>query len=129
MNIIDENIIKSQCQLLKSWRIPIRKIGIDIGCKGIKDNDIIPLLLKLQSPTFFTRDLGFYDKKLCHKKYCLVCMAIEKHEAAVFVRRLLRLKKFGTRSKRMGAVIRISRRGIQFWNLNSNAESFIKWNK
>ena len=28
--------------LLKSWRIPIRQIGYEVGRKGIKDAEIIP---------------------------------------------------------------------------------------
>jgi len=82
VNILDENIIKSQRQLLKSWRIRIRQIGYEVGRRGIKDDEIIPLLLELRRATFFTRDLGFNERSLCHKRYCLVCMAVEKHEAA-----------------------------------------------
>ncbi len=37
MNIIDEQILENQRQLLRSWRIPIRQIGYDIGRKGLKD--------------------------------------------------------------------------------------------
>jgi len=44
MNIIDENIIKNQCQLLKSWRLSSRQIGYDIGNIGLKDKEIISLL-------------------------------------------------------------------------------------
>jgi hypothetical protein len=37
MNILDENIIASQRQRLRSWRIPVRQIGIDIARKGLQD--------------------------------------------------------------------------------------------
>lgn len=84
MNILDENIIESQRQLLRSWRIPIRQIGHDTGRKGMKDAEIIPFLLQLRRPTFFTLDLGFYKRDLCHARYCLVCMDVKKQEAAVF---------------------------------------------
>ena len=30
MNILDENIIESQCLLLRSWGIKIRRIGYDV---------------------------------------------------------------------------------------------------
>ena len=94
MNILDENILKSQRQTLQSWRISIRQIGYDVGRKGMKDDEIIPFLHSLRRPTFFTRDLGFYDRSLCHAQYCLVCMAVGKYEAATFVRRLLRHPEF-----------------------------------
>lgn len=38
MNILDENIIESQWQLIRRWRIPVRQIGEDIARKGIKDD-------------------------------------------------------------------------------------------
>jgi len=109
VNILDENIIKSQRQLLKSWRIPIRQIGYEVGRKGMK------------------RDLGFYEGSLCHKRYCLVCMAVDKHEAAVFMRRWLRHGHFDTQAKRMGAVIRLSRKGVSVWRLHAETEAFLHW--
>ena len=41
MNLLDENIPEHQRQLLRSWRIPIRQIGVDVGPKGISDAAII----------------------------------------------------------------------------------------
>ena len=96
MNILDENVLKNQCQILQSGRISIRQIGYDMGRKGMKDDDIIPFLHSLSRPTFFTRDLSFYDRNLCHAGYCLVCMAVGKYEAATFVRHLLRYPEFNT---------------------------------
>lgn len=127
MNILDENIIKSQRQLLKSWRIRIRQIGYEVGRRGIKDDEIIPLLLELRRATFFTRDLGFYERSLCHKRYCLVCIAVEKHETAVFIRRLLRHGEFDTQAKRIGTVIRVSRKGLFVWRLHAKTEQFFYW--
>jgi len=31
MNILDENIAKSQRQLLESWRVSIKQIGVNSG--------------------------------------------------------------------------------------------------
>ena len=90
MNILDENIREDQRGLLQSWEIPVRQIGVDVGRKGMKDNEIIPFLHELRDTTFFTRDLDFYNRNLCHARYCLVCLAVEKDEVAVFVRRFLR---------------------------------------
>jgi hypothetical protein len=45
MNLLDENIPESQRQLLRSWRIRVKQIGVDIGRQGMKDQeDIVPLL-------------------------------------------------------------------------------------
>ncbi len=93
----------------------------------MKDDEIIPFVLRLRRATFFTRDLGFYERSLCHNRYCLVCMAVEKHEAAVFVRRLLGHGDFDTQAKRMGTVIRVSRKGLSVWRLHAETEQFLDW--
>jgi hypothetical protein len=36
MNILDENIGSTQQQRLRSWRIPVRQIGMDIARKGLQ---------------------------------------------------------------------------------------------
>lgn len=118
MIILDENVIENQCRLLRSWRIRFRQIGFEAGRSGIKDNEIVSLLHKLRRPTFFTRDDDFFDRKLCHSKYCLVYLAIRKDEVAVFVRRVLRHPEINTQQKRMGRVIRVSHVGLTVWHLN-----------
>lgn len=72
MNILDENIPKPQRELLEGRRVSVRQVGVNIGRKGLLDEEIIPLLLRLRHPTFFTRDSDFYERRLCHPKYCLV---------------------------------------------------------
>lgn len=127
MNILDENIPSDQRRLLQSWRIPVRQIGDSVGQKGMKDHTIIPLLHQLRQPTFFTRDQGFYDRSLCHTRYCLVYMAVDKSEVAIFVRRLLHHAAFDTKARRMGAVIRVSHAGLSTWRLNVEQESRLGW--
>ena len=65
MNVLDENIIESQRQLLRSWRIRAKQIGHEIGRAGMKDDEIIPLLQRTRRVTFFTRDSGFYQPRNC----------------------------------------------------------------
>ena len=100
MIVLDENIIKNQCQLLRSWRIPFRQIGFNIGEEGLKDKNIISLLHELKNPTFFTRDDDFFNKDFCHAKYCIVYLAVKKEESAIFIRRLLHHKEFNTIKKK-----------------------------
>ncbi len=127
MNILDENVRQDQRGLLQSWGIPVHQIGVDVGRKGMKDDEIIPFLHKLRDATFFTRDLGFYDRSLCHARYCLVCLAVEKDEVAVFVRRILRHSEFDEKAKRMGAVIRASSAGLSVWRPNVPTEIAVNW--
>ena len=112
MNILDENIIASQRQRLRSWRIPVRQIGVDIGRKGLQDEEIIPFLHHLRRPTFFTRDRGFYQREACRRQYGIVCLEMAPEEVAIFVRRVLRHPRLHTQAKRLSTVIRASHRGL-----------------
>ena len=127
MNILDEQILENQRQLLRSWRIPVRQIGYDTGRKGLKDEEIIPLLLQFRKPTFFTLDFDFFESRLCHAKYAIVSMDVGKYEAAVYIRRLLRHPDFDTVAKRMGKVIRLSSMRIGVWRLHTEDEVFTDW--
>jgi hypothetical protein len=127
VNILDENIPRNQRELLISWRISIRQIGYDVGRKGIQDDEIIPLLHQLRRPTFFTRDSDFFNRKLCHQQYCLVYMDVDKYEAALFVRRLLRHSELNTQVNRMGAVIRVSHRGLVLYRHSTEQLINLSW--
>ncbi|MBM4044002.1 MAG: hypothetical protein FJ279_02725 [Planctomycetes bacterium] len=127
MNVLDENVPEDQRGLLQSWGIPIHQIGHDVAQKGLTDREIIPFLHDLRDTTFFTRDRGFYDRRLCHPRYCLVCLAVEKNEVAVFVRRLLRHPELDTKAKRMGAVVRVSHMGLSLWRREAQREVHIEW--
>lgn len=128
MNILDENIIESERQVLKRWRIHHKQIGLDIGQKGMKDQEqIIPLLQSLAGPVFFTRDMGFYNWRLCHQKYCIVCLAVAASEVAPLIRCFLRHSQFDTRAKRIGKVVRLSQTSISFWRANVQEEERLVW--
>ncbi len=127
MNILDENIPENQRQLLRSWRVPMRQIGYDVGRQGLKDSEIIPLLLQLRRATFFSLDSDFYKRDLCHGKYCLVCMDVRKQDAAIFVRRFLQHPQFDTAAKRMGTVARVSPHGLTVWRSKAAHETQVDW--
>ena len=109
MIVIDEHFPESQRQLLKGWRIHFRQIGYEIGHKGLKDPEIIPLLLQQRRLTFFTLDSDFDKMKYCHSDYCMVFLHVDEYEAATFIRRFLKQKNFNTQAKRLGRVIRLTR--------------------
>jgi hypothetical protein len=127
VNILGENIIGEERGYLQSWRIPARHIGYDIGRKGIQDEDIIPFLQQFRRVTFFTRDIDFYERTLCHANYCLVYMPIEPDEVANFVRRFLRHREFNTQAKRMGCIIRAGKSGLTVWRINAEKEISFPW--
>ena len=127
MNVLDENIPENQRQLLRSWRIPVRQIGHEVGRSGAKDAAIIPLLHRLGPVTFFTRDLGFYDRRLCHARYCIVVLAVGQYEAASLVRRVLRHPELETSARRLGRAIRASHSGLRLWELHVTDEAVLHW--
>ena len=127
MNILDENILESQRQSLLGWRIPVRQIGHELGRKGMQDEELVPFLLTLRRPTFFTRDLGFWSRQLCHARYSHVILAVGQYEVAHFVRRVLRHPDFNSQSKRMGRVIRVMHSGLAVWQLHAEHEVRHDW--
>jgi hypothetical protein len=127
--ILDENILDDQRLLLEGSRIATRQIGVDIGRKGMKDDEIAVLLCQQRYTTFFTCDTGFYVRELRHRRYCLVVMNVEQNEAATFIRRFLRHPDFDTQMKRMGRVVRVSHAGLTVWRLRSQTEIHTVWSR
>ena len=127
MIILDENILDGQRMLLEAWRLAPRQIGVNLGRKGLKDEEIIVLLRQQRNPTFFSRDAGFYYPNLRHRSYCLVVTSVEQNEVATFVRRFLRHPGFDTRVMRMGRVVRISHARITFWRPRAQTEIRTAW--
>jgi hypothetical protein len=127
MNVLDENVPDSQLGILRSKRVPVRQIGLDIARKGMKDDEIIPLLHQLDRPTFFTLDGDFYDRRWCHEGYCLVHLDVEEELVAEHIRRLLRQRALKTKASRMGRVIRISTTGLVVWRVHHQQEARLSW--
>lgn len=127
MNILDENVAIAQRRILESQRIPVRKVGDDIGRKGMQDEEILPLLHQLHRPTFFTRDRDFRDRKVCHPRYCIVFLKVAPSVVAFFARRVLRHPSFDTQAKRMGKLIFASPNGLAVWSLHSDQIQRFKW--
>ncbi|MCX7840658.1 MAG: hypothetical protein N2559_14580 [Anaerolineae bacterium] len=127
MNILDENILESQRQLLLRWKISFRQIGYEVGRKGMSDEEIIPLLLALRQPTFFSMDSDFFKRELCHSRYGLVYLDVDDLEAAFFIRRLISHHTFDTYAKRLGRVMRVSAAGIDVWRLHSKQVERLYW--
>jgi hypothetical protein len=128
MIVLDENIVASQREQLRAWRLSFRQIGQEIGRKGLDDTEeILPLLHQLTSPTFFTRDADFYQRALRHPGYCLVILAVPRDHAARAIRRFRRHPRFDTRAKRMGCVVRVSTDGLAFWQWQIGEEQAAEW--
>jgi hypothetical protein len=125
--ILDENILDCQRLLLGAWRLPVRQIGVDLGRKGMKDDEIVVLLRGKRNATFFTRDADFYSPSLRHSGHCIVVANVGQNETAAFIRRFLRHPDFDTRTKRMGRVVRISHASLAFWRSRSQTQMRTVW--
>jgi hypothetical protein len=86
--------------------LPVRQIGVNIGRKGMLDEEIVPLLLRQRHPTFFTRDDDFFARELCHANYCLVYLNV---------------------AKRMGKILRVSHTGIAYLQRHQHSGQSVIW--
>ncbi len=93
----------------------------------MKDKEIISFLQQTRHSTFFTRDDDFFKPQLCHARYGLVYLDVEKYEAGIFIRRLLKHSEFNTQAKRLGRVVRVSSAGLSCWQLRVQKEIRFKW--
>lgn len=115
MNWLDENFPDDQRAILVRWGIHHRRIGREVAWAGAQDSDLIPLLQSTSGVTFFTLDEDFFQRRFCHRAYCLVWLDVAADDAAEYVRRLLRDPRFRTRNQRLGAVIRAHHDGLACW--------------
>lgn len=129
MNILDENVPASERRHLQRRHVRVRQIGFDLGRKGMTDEEIIPFLHHLRRPTFFTRDLDFYQRRLCNRRYCLVWLEIKAAEVAEYIYRLLHHQQFNTQAKRMGSIIGASPGGLSVWRSRLGQLTRLSWDR
>ena len=127
MNVLDENIPDSQRTHLQDAGIHVRQIGHDLGREGLKDDAIRSLLSRLRRATFFTRDADFYERRFCHRNYCLVWLDIRQRDVAAIIRRFLRHPMFRTQTQRMGTVINAHYLGLKLSRLHGEQEERLDW--
>ena len=93
------------------------------------DENVIPLLRELGSVTFFTRDVDYNDRRLCHRAYCLVYLDVKIRWVAVMIRRFLRHPRFRTWADRAGTVVRVHPGGLHVWTRNAKKVEVVAWPK
>jgi hypothetical protein len=126
--ILDEDISIIERERLRARKFHVRQIGIEVGRLGMKDRpDIIPLLHSLRTPTFFSRDHGFYHPRLLHAGYCLVYLDVAFDEVAEYARRFLRHPEFRTQAQRLGKVVRVRHSGASYWQIHVKSERTLRW--
>jgi hypothetical protein len=128
MLIVDENISEVEIWRLREWRIHVRLIS-EVAFKGVADENIIPVLHRLKRPTLFSKDHGFWNRKLIHPGYCLVLLDVPEHEGEVarHARQFLKHPDFASNAHRMGKVVRVHVEGIEFWEKGLGKARRLSW--
>ena len=127
MFVLDENFPESQRALLRKRRFSFRSVGADIAASGASDENLIPVLLTLKQPTFFTFDSDFFRRRLGHPRYALVYLDCFPGDGARLVEAFLKLPQFATRSMRMGVVARVRTSGVSYWKWRSTSLLSLSW--
>jgi hypothetical protein len=126
--ILDHNLPEDQIEQLRRWRIHFRQIGFEVGRPEWDDQQqILRYLHTTRQVTFFTRDLGFYRRRLCHSNYCLVVLTVPVLETAGYIRRFLRHPMFRTVANRQGRVSKVSTDRITFWQAGEQRHVTLGW--
>jgi hypothetical protein len=118
MLVLDENISEYEIWRLREAGVAVRVVGQDLAIKGVSDENIPRLLLKLKKPTFFTRDRDFWKATLRHPAYALVFLDVPEHEGEIakYIRLFLRRSSFNTAAKRLGKVFQLQTSKITVWD-------------
>ena len=97
----------------------------------IKD-DVIPALLRqLKQPTFVTINyMDFWRRVPADNAYCIVCLELptgQVKEIPVRLRQLLRLPEFKTKKARMGKVVLVRERRLQYYSPHAKLVHILRW--
>ncbi len=97
----------------------------------IKD-DVIPALLRqLKQPTFVTIDyLDFWRRVPADSAYCIVCLELPTEQVEKIparLRQLFRLPEFKTKRARMGKVVLVRERRLQYYSPHEKLVHILRW--
>jgi hypothetical protein len=90
----------------------------------IKDETIPTYLHQLKRATFVTTNVtDFWPRLRADARYAIVCLSLPNErlrEVPNLLRRLFRMPEFRTKAARMGKVVRVSRRRVQYYSVSEN---------
>lgn len=97
----------------------------------IKDEAIPQCLQQLKGATFVTTNVvDFWRRTLAHTRYGIVCLSLPNErlrEVPELLLRLLRLPEFTTKADRLGKVVRVGRRQIQYYAASDKRVYTLTW--
>ena len=128
--IVDDQLFDQEVLLPLARWITVQRLRDLRPGEVIKDERVPELLRALRQPTFVTIDMGFWDKKLCDSKYCVLCFPLrndQQEELPILLRRLWRIAEFRSKALRMSKVVRVSAMNVEFWQLGDERLHQIGW--
>lgn len=133
MIVIDESIQDERIiRVIASWYTGQVISMMDLRpATLIKDNGITMLLSKAKEPTFVTINVDdFWLKLRANRRYCIIALDLNsaqaKKETSDWLRKLLLLPQFRTKSARMGHVIYARPSRIEYYELDRQIH-FLPW--
>jgi hypothetical protein len=126
-HILDELCQFRQVAVLRTKIGSVAQVGHDWGEKGWDDQEQIIPRLHGSGATLHTQDSGFFDRRLRHASYCLVFYDVPPGELAKWVLRFIRHRRFNTRAKRLGKVVKVIPSKVVFWDLRVRRLIEIDW--
>ena len=133
MIVLDENLLALRLNNPIATWYPGRVCYVTDLRSGtvIKDEAIPQILQRLKGATFVTTNvIDFWMPELLHSRYSIVCLSLPNErvrEVPELLRRLLRLPEFTTKAARMGKVVRVSRREVQYYTGTHKRSHTLAW--
>jgi hypothetical protein len=97
----------------------------------IKDETIPTYLRRLKGATFVTTNVtDFWRHVQADARYCVIGFSLPNErlrELPLLLRRLLRVPELKTKAMRMGKVIRVTHRQIQYYTENESRIRSLEW--
>lgn len=97
----------------------------------IRDEAIPMLLRAARHPTFVTINVAdFWQRVTPETRFCIICVAVPHTralEVSALVRRLLSLVAFRTQKQRLGKVVRVSQRQVQYYTSADRTIQRLDW--
>lgn len=131
MIVVDENLHDHRImEAISAW-YPGRVVSvITLRPKTvIKDEAIPTLLLKVTQPSFVTINVAdFWKKVQPHSAYCIIIIVLPTErirEVPDLLRHLFRLPAFKTKASRMGKIVRLTPKLIEYYESDRHIQSLL----
>ena len=121
MIVLDEQLLGRDIELeIAKWYRGAVQFIMDLRPNTVIKDDAIPELLRQQSQSTFVtiNEKDFWRKVVVDKRYCIICFAMSDarvSEIPQALRALLHRPEFKTKARRMGKIIRVTNKEINYY--------------